>query len=371
MADSMKRKPHAGNWKPGQSGNPSGRPKIVGEIQHLARKATTLAIETLTRIASDRKAPPAAQVAAAVALLDRGYGRPGQAVDLNVNRKTHDEMSDAELIAIAAAEDTVETTHMKIKAKLLDSVCVVSEDGRKANLESVLKRQVPQVRQLPAREGQLAIVASGPSLRDYQHELVDWPGEVWAINGAYNFLLDQNIIPDGFFAIDPLPGLSEYVQKAHSKTTFYIASTGDPSVFDALEGHKVQVFHAAGMDYPQGQWQIGGGTTAATRVGYLGLLQGWREMVMYGVDSSYQGREYCYEWGTYSTDIAGEKVWVKVTREGPAFETEVGLMKQCTQLAVLHAKFNGMLKFRCNGLLAAFMRSPMMDDSQIEVEDAA
>ena len=48
----------------------------------------------------DDKAPPAARVSAAIAILDRGYGRPAQAVYQQVTRHA-DELSDAELIAIA------------------------------------------------------------------------------------------------------------------------------------------------------------------------------------------------------------------------------------------------------------------------------
>ena len=123
------------------------------------------------------------------------------------------------------------------------------------------------------------------------------------------------------------------------------------------------------MDYPRGEWIVGGGTTAMTRAPYFGLLQGWRDITLFGADSSFDGREYCYKWGTYSCDIAATKVWVDVNGgNGQAFETELGLLKQVSQLGVLHTKFNGMLKFRCGGLMAAFMRAPTMDDSQIEVE---
>ena len=65
----------------GKSGNPGGRPKALREVVDLARKATPTAIATLKRIASDRSAPPAAQVSAAVALLDRAWGKPKQPLD--------------------------------------------------------------------------------------------------------------------------------------------------------------------------------------------------------------------------------------------------------------------------------------------------
>lgn len=67
-------------WKPGQSGNPGGRPKEVAHVRELARQHTAEAIATLVDImrhgTSDR-----ARVAAAEALLNRAWGHPTTPVE--------------------------------------------------------------------------------------------------------------------------------------------------------------------------------------------------------------------------------------------------------------------------------------------------
>ena len=72
------------SWAPGRSGNPGGRPRAVLEVRDLARSCTQAAVETLLEIMTNPKAPAAARVAAAVAVLDRGWGRPPQAVAVAV-----------------------------------------------------------------------------------------------------------------------------------------------------------------------------------------------------------------------------------------------------------------------------------------------
>ena len=84
-------------FEKGKSGNPGGRPKVVG-VQALAR-GTPRAVETLRGIMENIKAPPAARIAAAIAILDRGFGRPHQTSEIVTVQKPVSEMSDEELIA--------------------------------------------------------------------------------------------------------------------------------------------------------------------------------------------------------------------------------------------------------------------------------
>ena len=71
-------------FKPGQSGNPGGRPRGLSEVIGLARRHTADAIRVLCEVASQTGAHPSARVAAAVALLERGWGKPAQPVEADV-----------------------------------------------------------------------------------------------------------------------------------------------------------------------------------------------------------------------------------------------------------------------------------------------
>jgi hypothetical protein len=72
--------------------------KFFVDVKAAAREVTQEAINTLAAIMKDQKAPAAARISAAVALLDRGHGRPFQAVDVKVDyfleRLTNEELHD-------------------------------------------------------------------------------------------------------------------------------------------------------------------------------------------------------------------------------------------------------------------------------------
>ena len=67
-------------WVKGQSGNAGGRPKVAGVVKEAAQAYGLEAIERLAELM--RSDNPAVVVKAAQVLLDRGFGKPEQAVEM-------------------------------------------------------------------------------------------------------------------------------------------------------------------------------------------------------------------------------------------------------------------------------------------------
>jgi HEAT repeat protein len=67
-------------FQPGQSGNPGGRPKGEAKVRDAARAQTDAAIGVLVAALEDEDAR--VRLKAAEVLLDRGWGKPSQTVDI-------------------------------------------------------------------------------------------------------------------------------------------------------------------------------------------------------------------------------------------------------------------------------------------------
>jgi len=70
-------------FRKGKSGNPGGRPKVLGELQELARQHAPEVIAELARLAVKARSETA-RIAAGRELLDRGFGRARQSMEVSV-----------------------------------------------------------------------------------------------------------------------------------------------------------------------------------------------------------------------------------------------------------------------------------------------
>ena len=70
-------------FKPGQSGNPNGRPKIPPELREAAKSAAPEALQVAIDLMRNPAVEPADRLRAVSIVLDRAYGKPVQATEIS------------------------------------------------------------------------------------------------------------------------------------------------------------------------------------------------------------------------------------------------------------------------------------------------
>jgi len=192
-----------------------------------------------------------------------------------------------------------------LSAVMTDPKSNVSRGTVIKNIRENIKLDVPWMRDGSTSKSMI-LVGGGPSMKFQlpQIRLRRKNGELWAMNNTHDFLVERGIIPDYFVMLDARPENVEFVRKPNKKTVYYIASRCDPSVFEALKGFNVVMWHsyitdAQGVDKEAVEllngrpWRmIGGGGTVGLRAMYLGRFLGYKKFHIFGYDSSYENGEH-------------------------------------------------------------------------------
>lgn len=192
--------------------------------------------------------------------------------------------------------------------------CVYDQDARQKHVDAALKRGLPWCVRRKVRPGKVAIVASGPSASDYVDMLAGWDGEIWGINGAFAWMRHRGIKPTAFIGLDPEPILRDYLIDVPEDATYYLATQVHPWVFDHLADRNVRIWFPADgqVKYPFGAIPVFGGTTCLGRAPNLAYLLGWREVHIFGCDSSFTHKSHVYgdaqlPAGTFITEMGERK----------------------------------------------------------------
>ncbi|MGE0629163.1 MAG: 6-hydroxymethylpterin diphosphokinase MptE-like protein [Hyphomicrobiaceae bacterium] len=223
--------------------------------------------------------------------------------------------------------------------------CVASNQ-RQVNSSSCYERGLPGVAYEKPKGIPLAIVASGPSAKDYLDRFRKWRGEVWAINGAFGWLLSEGIKPHAFIGMDPEPFLVDYLKETPD-CTYYIANQCDAAVFDHLNDRKVVTWHVMDptVQIPIGQVPIRGGSTCLGRAPMVGCLLGFTDIHLYGGDSSFVG-DTGYAYGGAPREGA---CFAELKKK--KYTTTRQMLVQAYEIAEMIKDFPGSITIHGSGLL--------------------
>lgn len=165
------------------------------------------------------------------------------------------------------------------------------EDVR-PNVVSALKRNLPEPSPaICSHDGNFVVVGSGPSLPDFVEEIRqerERGRPICSVKGSHDFLCENGIEPDLFLSVEPRDR-REHLKHANDNTVYLLASRCDPVMFDHLKGRKLICWHSwsNNENWPElkGKQLIGGGTTSGLRAVTFGYVQGYRNFILYGMDS--------------------------------------------------------------------------------------
>jgi hypothetical protein len=113
-----------GTIMPGHSGNLSGRPKVVGEIQKIAREAAPAAFAKVVTLVEN--ADPRVALAAAQEILNRAFGKPMQQVQSEVTKIDYSAMY------LAALKEVNGIIRASDAAKVIEGVTDETENAEAA-----------------------------------------------------------------------------------------------------------------------------------------------------------------------------------------------------------------------------------------------
>jgi uncharacterized Rossmann fold enzyme len=148
------------------------------------------------------------------------------------------------------------------------------------------ERSLPRLTTKPAHAGKVAIVGGGPSLGDAitLAELARHHAEgtaIWALNGTHDWLIARGIVPQAMVVLDARAENKRFVANACAGVTYYLASQCHPDVYEATKDHRCVRFDLDIMGDC--------GTTVGTHAILIAHVEGYREIHLYGFDSSYRG----------------------------------------------------------------------------------
>lgn len=183
----------------------------------------------------------------------------------------------------------------------------------------------------------LAVVAAGPSLNDTYQKILDFK-HVLVCGSAHDHLIRLGIVPNYALVCDGGKEDKGNYSLPQKETTYLIASQCDPSLFEHLKDHKVEMWHYRGQCAPtpeeerevlNGEPSLSWGSSVTIVAIQICMFLGHQDLHFFGFDSCYGDHGMSH----HCTKISGSMEYQKMpaTVGGKTFISDLALMEQANQ----------------------------------------
>lgn len=198
----------------------------------------------------------------------------------------------------------------------------------------------------------LAVLGGSPEIVHQIDRLKAWDGEIWAINGAWNWC-ERHGINATFYRIDPCVPDHNSVNIQGVRRAI-LADLVEPYVFDVLMANGADVRM---VRLGKGEGMLLPSTTAAATAPELALWCGHRHVTYFGCESSYGHQTHDYKAENPN------RVWVRCG--GRDYVTSPQMIMQAEWIAEIARTYPSFIDIACGGFLKALVEHGDYDITHI------
>ena len=280
-----------------------------------------------------------------------------------------------------------------VKLNPVQTLAAYAQTELAESIRASIERLHPRLHQLPEfnkDKGDLpiALAGGGPSIKNHLDELRQF-GTVMAAGSSHDYLAANGIKCRYSILLDAHSTVTaSYIQQPNPETTYLVATHCPESVFKALDGYPIAMWHCimdSTLDYlgevEPGFQGLSGGCTSGLRALYMAAVLGYKNMHLFGYDSCLPdtGESHAYPLQSEEIEqegIAADKIYeIKFGIGGPESRGYRCLGYQLAQaqnfetiIANHHRLFD--LTFHGDGLLSDIYGTLMANKDKLVKEES-
>lgn len=219
----------------------------------------------------------------------------------------------------------------------LEVACNTNYDNMLENIKHSLSLNLPLLQGQKPHNAHACIVGGGPSLgRELENiRTRQFHGQqIFATNNAYKYLKEKRITSDFHLMMDSRVENTEFVPE---EATCLYASRCHPAVFDKASKCNVTLWHELldgiqeiTKDDPRETSWVGGGSTIGLKAMAIAYILGYRNLHLYGMDSSYKETHH-----SYPQSLNDEEITIDVIFNGKPYKCAPWMVTQAEEFKEL------------------------------------